>query len=141
MDRETCLSVYKERQNEENDNDGFYSRGKSIWIFFPVQKWKIWSLNDFLCNQTLEFLNDALMDWICLVYPAIPQSELLGGKTLKLFRMEGNMLEAGTAGNMAQAAVSEGNVLEWAKTDKRRMLHVVYRVGNLDKTMKYDYLE
>lgn len=76
-----------------------------------------------------------------MVYPAIPQSELLGGKTLKLFRMEGNMLEAGTAGNMAQAAVSEGNVLEWAKTDKRRMLHVVYRVGNLDKTMKYDYLE
>lgn len=68
---------------------------------------------------------------------AIPQSELLGGKTLKLFRMEGNMLEAGTAGNMAQAAVSEGNVLEWAKTDKRRMLHVVYRVGNLDKTMKF----
>lgn len=119
----------------------FTVEAKSIWIFFPVQKWKIWSLNDFLCNQTLEFLNDALMDWICLVYPAIPQSELLGGKTLKLFRMEGNMLEAGTAGNMAQAAVSEGNVLEWAKTDKRRMLHVVYRVGNLDKTMKYDYLE
>ena len=35
------------------------------------------------------------------------------------------------------AAASPENVLEWVKQDKRRMLHVVYRVGDLDRTIKY----
>lgn len=67
---------------------------------------------------------------------------MFGGKASQLFRVEGNVLEAGTSGNMAQAnaAVSEANVLDWVKTDNRRMLHVVYRVGDLEKTIKYDYL-
>lgn len=29
------------------------------------------------------------------------------------------------------------NVLEWVQKDKRRMLHAVYRVGNLQKTIEY----
>lgn len=29
------------------------------------------------------------------------------------------------------------SLVEWAKTDKRRLLHVVYRVGDLDKTIKF----
>ncbi|XP_068656613.1 lactoylglutathione lyase [Aristolochia californica] len=29
------------------------------------------------------------------------------------------------------------NVLEWAQKDKRRMLHAVYRVGDLDRTIKF----
>lgn len=33
---------------------------------------------------------------------------------------------------------SSENVLEWAQKDKRRMLHAVYRVGDLDRTIKYN---
>lgn len=42
-------------------------------------------------------------------------------------------------GNMAQASTSaaQENALEWVKKDKRRLLHVVYRVGDLDRTIKY----
>lgn len=45
------------------------------------------------------------------------------------------------SGDVSQsvAAASPGNVLEWVKQDKRRMLHVVYRVGDLDRTIKYVY--
>ena len=44
-------------------------------------------------------------------------------------------------GNIAHASTSaaQENVLEWVKKDKRRMLHVVYRVGDLDRTIKYIY--
>jgi lactoylglutathione lyase len=38
--------------------------------------------------------------------------------------------------NMSQSATQE-NALDWVKQDKRRMLHVVYRVGDLDKSIKY----
>lgn len=36
----------------------------------------------------------------------------------------------------AETATNEGEILEWAKKDDRRMLHVVYRVGDLDKTIR-----
>lgn len=41
---------------------------------------------------------------------------------------------------MAEAASPDPNaeLLEWPKKDKRRFLHVVYRVGDLDRTIKYD---
>ncbi|TXG62013.1 hypothetical protein EZV62_013376 [Acer yangbiense] len=70
---------------------------------------------------------------------AIPQSQLFGGKASKLLRAEGNVIEASTSGNMAptSTAVAEQSVLEWVKNDKRRMLHVVYRVGDLEKTIKF----
>jgi lactoylglutathione lyase len=32
---------------------------------------------------------------------------------------------------------SKAELTEWAKHDDRRMLHVVYRVGDLDATIKY----
>ncbi|MCH98618.1 lactoylglutathione lyase-like protein, partial [Trifolium medium] len=38
--------------------------------------------------------------------------------------------------NMSQSATQE-NALDWVKQDKRRMLHVVYRVGDLDKSLKF----
>lgn len=38
--------------------------------------------------------------------------------------------------NMAEAAQSNAELLEWPKKDKRRFLHVVYRVGDLDRTIK-----
>ncbi|KAJ6822147.1 lactoylglutathione lyase-like [Iris pallida] len=34
-------------------------------------------------------------------------------------------------------AAGEENVLEWAAKDKRRFLHAVYRVGDLDRTIKF----
>ncbi|KAF9590272.1 hypothetical protein IFM89_032280 [Coptis chinensis] len=37
---------------------------------------------------------------------------------------------------MAETVPSE-HLVEWAKTDNRRFLHAVYRVGNLDKTIKF----
>lgn len=35
------------------------------------------------------------------------------------------------------AATDKESRLEWAKRDNRRLLHVVYRVGDLDKTIKF----
>ena len=29
------------------------------------------------------------------------------------------------------------DLVEWPKKDKRRFLHVVYRVGDLDRTIRY----
>uniref|UniRef100_A0A5B6Z7V2 Lactoylglutathione lyase n=1 Tax=Davidia involucrata TaxID=16924 RepID=A0A5B6Z7V2_DAVIN len=70
---------------------------------------------------------------------AIPQSQIFGAKASTLLRAEGKTIEASSAANMAQQStvVAEENALEWAKNDKRRMLHVVYRVGDLDKTIKF----
>lgn len=36
---------------------------------------------------------------------------------------------------MAEGASNE--LLEWPKKDKRRILHAVYRVGDLERTIKY----
>ncbi|XP_073100187.1 lactoylglutathione lyase [Elaeis guineensis] len=40
------------------------------------------------------------------------------------------------SGTEAETVPSE-NVLEWAQKDKRRFLHAVYRVGDLDRTIKF----
>jgi lactoylglutathione lyase len=37
----------------------------------------------------------------------------------------------------SEAGKSAEAVLEWPKQDKKRMLHAVYRVGDLEKTIKY----
>ncbi|KAL6985429.1 lactoylglutathione lyase [Sarracenia purpurea var. burkii] len=75
---------------------------------------------------------------ICLS-SAIPQSPLFGVKDSTLLRSEGKAIEANTTSNVAQSStvVTDENALEWVKNDKRRMLHVVYRVGDLDKTIKF----
>ena len=36
----------------------------------------------------------------------------------------------------AAAAVSGAAPSEWVQQDERRMLHAVYRVGDMDKTIK-----
>lgn len=33
-------------------------------------------------------------------------------------------------------SLSSEDLLEWAQKDKRRFLHAVYRVGDLDRTIK-----
>ena len=90
----------------------------------------------------LEVLRPQPMLWQSLIlhiYPAVPQSQFFGLKASKLLRGEGNGVAVNTAGNKAQAstATTQENVLEWVKKDKRRMLHVVYRVGDLERTIKY----
>lgn len=72
-------------------------------------------------------------------YPAVPQSQLFGLKASKPLRGDANNVGVASAGNVSQASTSaaQENALEWVKKDKRRMLHVVYRVGDLDRTIKY----
>jgi len=63
----------------------------------------------------------------------VPQSHIFGVRCLK---GEGKV---STIANMAQAssATTQEDALEWVKKDKRRMLHVVYRVGDMDRTIKF----
>uniref|UniRef100_A0A0V0IA51 lactoylglutathione lyase n=1 Tax=Solanum chacoense TaxID=4108 RepID=A0A0V0IA51_SOLCH len=75
----------------------------------------------------------------CHLGTAVPQLQSFGLKASKLLREKGGSLSISAAGNMAHAstAATQENVLEWVKQDKRRMLHVVYRVGDLDRTIKF----
>ncbi|KAI9097539.1 hypothetical protein K1719_025310 [Acacia pycnantha] len=70
---------------------------------------------------------------------AIPQSQLLGAKGSEVFNGDGQAVEATAAGKLAQAnnSVTEQNLTDWVKNDTRRLLHVVYRVGDLEKTIKF----
>jgi len=59
---------------------------------------------------------------------------LLGAKGSELLKVA----EATAAENVAQP---EKILFDWVKNDNRRFLHVVYRVGDLEKTIKYAILE
>ncbi|XP_047946143.1 probable lactoylglutathione lyase, chloroplastic [Salvia hispanica] len=70
----------------------------------------------------------------------IPQLQPFGLRTSKLFKEDVRSRSVTVAGNATQAsstATTHENVLEWVKQDKRRMLHVVYRVGDMDRTIKF----
>ncbi|KAJ8528277.1 hypothetical protein K7X08_021969 [Anisodus acutangulus] len=75
----------------------------------------------------------------CHLGSAAPQLQSFSLKATKLLREKGGSLPISATGNMAHAstAATQENVLEWVKQDKRRMLHVVYRVGDLDRTIKF----
>ncbi|MFS7965278.1 putative lactoylglutathione lyase [Helianthus anomalus] len=78
--------------------------------------------------------------WLFMFCPAGSQSKNFGLKAFKIFRQEVNSKSASkTIVNMAQGstATTQEKALEWVKSDKRRMLHVVYRVGDLDRTIKF----
>ncbi|CAI0408989.1 unnamed protein product [Linum tenue] len=64
---------------------------------------------------------------MCFENPAIPQSHLLGLRAV----------EKAIAEEKTPILDDPNALLEWIKNDKRRMLHVVYRVGDLDKTIKF----
>ncbi|KAE9607561.1 hypothetical protein Lal_00026856 [Lupinus albus] len=70
---------------------------------------------------------------------AVSQSHSFGLKAARLFRQDATRMRVMATGNVSQAstAASSENVLEWVKQDKRRLLHVVYRVGDLDRTIKF----
>ncbi|KAK8602252.1 hypothetical protein V6N12_052066 [Hibiscus sabdariffa] len=68
---------------------------------------------------------------------SVPQSQFFGLKASKLLKTAGTRVPP--VGNAVQAstAAAQETALEWVKRDKRRMLHVVYRVGDLDRTIKF----
>ncbi|KAK4419967.1 putative lactoylglutathione lyase, chloroplastic [Sesamum alatum] len=69
----------------------------------------------------------------------LSQSELFVANGPKFLRSEGKSETSMLIADIAQetTSVTEKDVLEWTKRDKRRLLHVVYRVGDLDKTIKF----
>lgn len=73
-------------------------------------------------------------------YIAVPQAQLFGLNSSKLLKKEhNNTMRVAVNGYAAQASTkaSPENLLEWVKKDKRRLLHVVYRVGDMERTIKY----
>ncbi|KAG6416333.1 hypothetical protein SASPL_123761 [Salvia splendens] len=85
-------------------------------------------------RNTLHLL---LLNWLSV----IPQLQPFGLRTSKLFKEDVSSRAVIVAGNtnttQASTATTQENVLEWVKQDKRRMLHVVYRVGDMDRTIKF----
>ncbi|XP_073043303.1 probable lactoylglutathione lyase, chloroplastic [Primulina eburnea] len=70
---------------------------------------------------------------------AVPQLQSFGLRSCKFFKRAVTIPAVSAAGNAAQAstAATQENTIGWVKKDKRRMLHVVYRVGDLDRTIKF----
>lgn len=87
----------------------------------------------------LPFAGPSLRRSSLLNLGTISQQEGLFGRRGGRFIRTLSSTEAGAAGNMAQAstALKQEEALDWVKKDKRRLLHVVYRVGDLDKTIKF----
>ncbi|KAK1439456.1 hypothetical protein QVD17_05274 [Tagetes erecta] len=61
----------------------------------------------------------------------IPQTQLLGAGASTLLDYDISTVE-----NTAKPITVE-NAIDWSTKDKRKMLHVVYRVGDLEKTIKF----
>ncbi|CAK9329413.1 unnamed protein product [Citrullus colocynthis] len=70
---------------------------------------------------------------------AVPQAQFFGLNSSKLLKECNNAMRVAANGYAAQASTiaSPENILEWVKKDKRRLLHVVYRVGDLERTIKF----
>ncbi|CAM8886287.1 unnamed protein product [Rhodiola kirilowii] len=54
-----------------------------------------------------------------------------------LMKSDGDVAEAAALGGPALISEEEEDLGEWVRNDKRRMLHAVYNVGDLDKTIKF----
>ena len=75
---------------------------------------------------------------MCLkFFSVVPQSQLFSLKSSKLLHGDKKSMIVTAMGNATQASTAtDENILQWVKEDKRRMLHVVYRVGDMDRTIK-----
>ncbi|KAL6517047.1 hypothetical protein OROHE_018007 [Orobanche hederae] len=73
------------------------------------------------------------------IVKVIPQLQSFGLRTSKLVKEESRSRPDSASKNATQASISttQENTLDWVKKDKRRLLHVVYRVGDLDRTIKF----
>ncbi|XP_022731713.1 probable lactoylglutathione lyase, chloroplastic isoform X2 [Durio zibethinus] len=69
----------------------------------------------------------------------VPHLQFFGMKASKMLRAERSRAGMPLVRNVVQAstAAAQETALEWVKKDKRRMFHVVYRVGDLDRTIKF----
>lgn len=69
----------------------------------------------------------------------VSQSQSFGTRASRLLGGQSSVMAASTPGNISQASTTatQENILDWVKQDKRRLLHVVYRVGDLDRTIKF----
>lgn len=69
----------------------------------------------------------------------VSQSQSFGMRASRLLGGQSSVTAASTPGNISQASTTatQENILDWVKQDKRRLLHVVYRVGDLDRTIKF----
>ncbi|XP_047329912.1 lactoylglutathione lyase GLX1-like [Impatiens glandulifera] len=67
------------------------------------------------------------------------QSHVLNQKASKLLIVDRMSLKTRASGDVAQTDSSSNkkDELDWIKQDKKRMLHVVYRVGDMDRTIKF----
>ncbi|XP_078177460.1 putative lactoylglutathione lyase, chloroplastic isoform X1 [Carex rostrata] len=65
------------------------------------------------------------------------QSQLFGIRHLKVTQKMRIAVQATGDAVQASTTTSQEEALEWAKKDNRRLLHVVYRVGDLDKTIRF----
>ncbi|KAL6877631.1 hypothetical protein ACP4OV_012846 [Aristida adscensionis] len=76
----------------------------------------------------------AAADVVCFLQGAALHSD----QALRLSR-SGAAAKVRASPDAAQAATFAGkeDAVAWAKSDNRRLLHVVYRVGDLDKTIKF----
>ncbi|KAH1067659.1 hypothetical protein J1N35_032646 [Gossypium stocksii] len=70
---------------------------------------------------------------------AIPQFRFFGFKASELLNAERSRVGMPPLRNVVQASTvaTQETAVEFVKKDKRRMLHVVYRVGDLDRTVKF----
>ncbi|KAL5230279.1 hypothetical protein ABZP36_029055 [Zizania latifolia] len=60
-----------------------------------------------------------------------------GGRATARLARRGVSAGAEAGGSAAAQVIRQEEAMEWVKKDRRRMLHVVYRVGDLDKTIKF----
>ncbi|GJZ16092.1 probable lactoylglutathione lyase, chloroplastic [Tanacetum coccineum] len=67
---------------------------------------------------------------------AIPQTQLFGANASTLLKFDETVTDISTVAKTTQPII-EDKALDWPRKDKRRMLHVVYRVGDLEKTIKF----
>ncbi|PSS36097.1 Lactoylglutathione lyase [Actinidia chinensis var. chinensis] len=91
------------------------------------------------CGVSLSSFNNSSRRLNSFHVGCVTQSQLFSLKASKLVRAEGSNMAVRATGNMApvSSAITQEDALDWVKKDKRRMLHVVYRVGDLDRTIKF----
>ncbi|GLT48538.1 hypothetical protein SLA2020_221580 [Shorea laevis] len=98
----------------------------SSFRFSATARFAGFSLSPFQLPRRLFFshVGSAVSPWQCF------GSRLLRAEGSRVRMQQGGVVQASTS-------ATQENFLEWVKQDKRRMLHVVYRVGDLDRTIKF----
>ncbi|KAJ4781885.1 Lactoylglutathione lyase [Rhynchospora pubera] len=73
-----------------------------------------------------------------LRWPVVAPSQSFGIKLSKGTQNRSrNIVQANGDAVQSSTTTSQAEALEWVKQDNRRLLHVVYRVGDLDKTIRF----